>query len=330
MFYGPMVPLFCWMALRYRHFCFFTAANPQIFTGGTGMESKYSTLQLVPDDYCPKTIFITAGQEFEWVEQERKQRHIDFPIILKPDVGYRGLLVSLVDSPAALKALLHTYQVNFILQEFIPHPAEFGVLYYRFPHQTKGHISSVTLKEFLHIYGDGQNTVRQLMLKKARTSLQLESLTKLQPALLDTIPRAGEKIQLGKIGNHSRGTTFLNGNHLIDEQLISTFDRISAQIDGFFYGRFDVKCPSFEELKAGKNIKVIEINGVLAEPAHIYDPEKSSYWKALRDLAKHWLLIGRIGAKSHQMGAGYLPVKSLIQAILDHRTYLDNIKTMVK
>ncbi len=330
MFYGPMVPLFCWMALKYRHLCFFTPANPMIFTGGTGMESKYKTLLLIPSQFRPTTIFVPAGQSLELVTQEITQLQLQYPLILKPDVGYRGLLVSLVKSEDELATLLHTYQVDFIIQEFIPYPEEFGVLYHRFPNQAKGRISSVTLKDFLHIYGDGVSTVEMLMKQKSRTSLQLARLATEQLALLNSIPPKGKKVYLGKIGNHSRGTTFLNGNHLIDQQLIDTFDQISSQIDGFFYGRFDVKCPGIEDLKLGKQIKIIEINGILAEPAHIYDPLKSNYWKALRDIAKHWLLIGRIGSESHEMGAPYLPAKSLLQAISNHITYLRNIKAMVK
>ncbi len=330
MFYGPMVPLFCWMALRYRHLCFFTTANPKIFTGGTGMESKFKTLLLIPPEYRPITIYVPSGQAYAEVQANLHKENIAFPVILKPDVGYRGLLVHLVKSEPELQALLSTYQVNFIIQEYIPYPEEFGVLYYRFPHQKTGQISSITLKDFLHVFGDGRSSVRELMLKKSRTSLQFERMQEERAELMNKVPAPGEKVYLGKIGNHSRGTTFLNGNHLIDQQLIETFDKISSQIDGFFYGRFDVKCPDFETLKAGEAIKIIEINGILAEPAHIYDPRKSNYWKALRDIAKHWILIGRIGAKSHQMGEPYLPARSLVQAISNHLTYLRNIKAMAR
>jgi len=294
------------------------------------MESKFKTLLLVPPAYRPITIYVPIGQAFSQVQEELQQENIQFPIILKPDVGYRGLLVHLVKTEAELKELLLTYQVDFIIQEYIPYPEEFGVLYYRFPNQSKGHVSSMTLKDFLHVHGDGQSTVEELMLKKSRTSLQYERMQDERSELMTKIPATGEKVYLGKIGNHSRGTTFLNGNHLIDKQLIETFDKISSQIDGFFYGRFDVKCPDIDALKAGEEIKIIEINGILAEPAHIYDPLKSNYWKALRDIAKHWVLIGRIGSKSHQMGASYLPARSLIQAISNHLTYLKNIKAMVR
>lgn len=325
-----MVPLFCWLALRYRHLCFFTPANPKIYTGGTGMESKFKTLLLIPPQYRPTTIYVPQGQAFPTIQAQLREQNIAFPVILKPDVGYRGLLVHLVKNESELAELLQTFQVNFVIQEYIPYPEEFGVLYYRFPSQTSGQISSMTLKDFLHVRGDGHSTVRELMLKRSRTSLQFERMQEEKAELMDKIPAKDEKVYLGKIGNHSRGTTFLNGNHLIDQQLIDTFDRISSQIDGFFYGRFDVKCPDIDALKAGENIKIIEINGILAEPAHIYDPLKSNYWKALRDIAKHWLLIGQIGSKSHQMGSPYLPARSLIQAISHHLAYLKRIKAMAR
>ena len=314
----------------HRTLCFFTTANPKIFTGGTGMESKFKTLLLVPSEYRPITIYVPSGQDYAEVQANLKRENIAFPIILKPDVGYRGLLVHLVKTEHELEELLGTYQVNFIIQEYIPYPEEFGILYYRYPHQKTGQVSSITLKDFLHVIGNGSSSVEELMLTKSRTSLQFERMVDERAELMNKVPASGEKVYLGKIGNHSRGTTFLNGNHLIDQQLIETFDKISSQIDGFFYGRFDVKCSDFEALKAGKDIKIIEINGILAEPAHIYDPKKSNYWKALRDIAKHWPLIGRIGAESHQMGAQYLPARSLIQAISNHLAYLRDIKAMAR
>ena len=33
-FYYPVIPQILWQMLRARHLCFFTAANPGIYTGG--------------------------------------------------------------------------------------------------------------------------------------------------------------------------------------------------------------------------------------------------------------------------------------------------------
>ena len=83
------------------------------------MESKYQTLLLVPPEYRPITIYVPSGQDYAEVQAKLKKEDLAFPIILKPDVGYRGLLVHLVKTEAELKELLSTYQVNFIIQEYI-------------------------------------------------------------------------------------------------------------------------------------------------------------------------------------------------------------------
>ena len=101
-----------------------------------------------------------------------------------------------------------------------------------------------------------------------------------------------ERLELEPIGNHSRGTTFLNGNHFINEKLEAIFDEISNQMKGIHYGRFDMKCASSEAVQNG-HFKVLEYNGVAAEPAHIYDPAYP-IWKKYRDIYRHWKIIYNI------------------------------------
>jgi len=77
-------------------------------------------------------------------------------------------------------------------------------------------------------------------------------------------------VVLEPIGNHCRGTTFLNANDIIDEKLTKVFDSISNRIPGFYFGRYDLRCSSIEDLKKGKNVRIIELNGAGSEPDNIY------------------------------------------------------------
>ena len=88
-----------------------------------------------------------------------------------------------------------------------------------------------------------------------------------------------EEFLLEPIGNHCRGAVFLEGNHLIDEKMIEGFNRITKRIEGVYFCRYDLKCSSIEDPKAGRNIKILEINGVRANPAHIYDSSASIFQK---------------------------------------------------
>src|SRR5215203_164666 len=54
-----------------------------------------------------------------------------------------------------------------------------------------------------------------------------------------------------------------------DEQLLQLFDTISHTAN-FYYGRYDIKCTSLNELKEGNNFCIVEFNGTGAEPHHMY------------------------------------------------------------
>ena len=70
----------------------------------------------------------------------------------------------------------------------------------------------------------------QLIPKQHQRSIyHIEMLRKIHQENLQKIIPKDEKINLISIGNHSRGTTFLNANHLINKQLIDVFDNISKQ-----------------------------------------------------------------------------------------------------
>jgi hypothetical protein len=118
------------------------------------------------------------------------------------------------------------------------------------------------------------------------------------------------------MGTHARGATFRNGNHLICEELVKIFDRISADIPGYFIGRYDIKASSFEELLRG-NFKIIELNGANSEPTHIYDPDNTLF-RAYRDLFAHWTLLAKISRLNIRRGHRGSRVTSLASSILGH------------
>ncbi|MEO0340407.1 MAG: hypothetical protein AAF242_14500, partial [Bacteroidota bacterium] len=99
------------------------------------------------------------------------------------------------------------------------------------------------------------------------------------------------------------------------------FDDLATGIEGFYYGRFDIKCESLEELKAGKNFKVIELNGVFAEPTHIYDQTKISYFGALKTILKHWNIVQKIGLQNKARGVKPMPLPEMLKVIKSIRDY---------
>lgn len=103
MFYLPNIPYAFYLAYKAKHLAFFSAANPCIKSSGNGTESKYETILLVPEKHRPKSVLIKPNTDFEIVCKNIQEQKINFPLIAKPDIGFRGLLVEKIASKDALK-----------------------------------------------------------------------------------------------------------------------------------------------------------------------------------------------------------------------------------
>jgi len=287
MFYIPNLPLALFYAMKAKSLVFYTRTNPGIKNSGIGSESKYKTLQMIPRKYTPKSILHKKDQNIETTLTELKITKITYPIIIKPDIGFRGLLVKKINTEIALRKYLEKYPITFIIQEFLTHKYECGIFYYRHPNEKKGTITSITLKEFLSVRGDGISTLKELVHLNKRASLYYAILQEDVSINWSIILEKNILKKLSSIGNHSKGTQFINGNHLINKNTKNTLDLLSHQIKGWYYGRLDIKYNSIEELSNG-NFKIIEINGIMAEPGNIYDARKINYFKALKIIRTHW------------------------------------------
>lgn len=138
------------------------------------------------------------------------------------------------------------------------------------------------------------------------------------------VPAKGEHVLLEPIGNHSRGTKFVNGNHLINEPLERVFDTINHHSTGIFYGRYDIKCSSLEALYRGEDVKVMEINGAAAEPGHIYDPT-CSIFTAWLVLIWHWGIAYRIAKVNHRNGTSYETIANTYRKYKQYLEYYDMV-----
>lgn len=318
----PTVFFWIYFGIRARALFYFSTVNPVIETGGVMGESKINILQRIPEEHIPRTVFISSNhtQEEELLRMVQA-KGIVFPLVCKPDVGERGFLVEKIDDEAALMAYHQKVNVDYIVQDFIAYPLEISVLYYRMPDSPQGKITSVCIKKTLSVIGDGQSTVEALMQDYPRARFQLERFRKNYADRLRLVPALGEELELEPIGNHSRGTTFLNGNEHIDATLEKIFDQIGVQMEGIHYGRFDMKCQSIERLKQGKDFKVLEFNGIASEPAHIYDPTYSTR-QAYRDIFQHWKIIYRISQHQRQKGIQPMTWKEAYTSVVTYFKYL--------
>ena len=327
MFYVPNVPYGLYLAFKARHLAFFSATNPSIKSSGNGTESKYETMLLVPEKYRPKSILVKPNSNFDDVLIRVKKQNIEFPLIAKPDIGFRGLLVKKIKSEIELKKYLDKYSIHIIVQEFLDYENECGVFYHRNPESETGDITSLTLKRFLSVTGNGRSTLKELILNDNRAKLYLDLFSKIHQEELNTIPKKEQVTKLTAIGNHSKGTQFINGNNLISDALIKTFDKLSKDIPGWYYGRVDLKYNSFSNLEKGLDFKILEINGILAEPTHIYDSDNYTYFKALKSIRNHWKCAYEIAVTNNRkFETPYKSTKLFTQEMLELKKYVSDIK----
>lgn len=306
--YFPVFIYYLFLALKARSLFFFSASNPSIPTGGLTGESKGDILEKIPSQWIAKTFRIPKG-DLNKTQLTKIINEIGFPMIAKPDVGERGTHVRVIHATEDLINHLQKFRHrDFLIQEYISYPLELGIFYYRFPGQQRGIISSVTVKEFLSVTGNGIYTVRQLMEALPRARFHLDRIPELLGKRDNYIPSPNEIFLVEPIGNHSRGTKFINGEAYIDQQLHQVFDTIANSIDGFYFGRFDLRCTNWEDLKAGKNIRIVELNGAGAEPAHIYHPGYSLF-KGISCLLFHWKIMYQISTENHKRGVPYMTLK---------------------
>lgn len=320
-FYPPVVVYLLYLGLKYKNITLFTAVNPAIPDGGFIGESKYEILRgLEPSSSVPKTMLLNpnaADEQVGAIEDFVRREGLVFPIVLKPDAGQRGSGVSIVRSVGEVRDYLARATYPVIVQEYVS-GLEFGVFYYRMPGKRTGRIFSVTEKVMPLVVGDGTKTLEELILADDRAVCMAESYCRQNSTKAQAVLNQGERVQLVELGTHCRGGIFLDGNYAITPALENTIDEIARIFDGFYFGRFDIRVPSVEDLKAGRNIKVIELNGVTSEATNIYDP-KTSLFEAYKVLFRQWRIAFEIGERNHARGAQTTSLCRLLRAVLRYR-----------
>lgn len=303
--YLPLSIYYLYLSFKAKSFFFFSATNPGIQTGGMFFESKWDVFHLIPHHLFPPTLLIQTNDATEAVLKRIVEEKIGFPLIAKPDRGERGWNVQKITNAAELNLYRQRVKVDFLIQQYIDYPVELSVFYIRHPNCNSGKISSVTYKRLLTVTGDGRTSLKDLILQKDRAYLQKEILFRELCAELDKIPGNGEEILLVPYGNHVRGAEFRDYGAIADEQMTASFDKICAQIPGFFYGRFDLRAKSIASLRQGEDFAILELNGSGAEPAHIYDPEYK-FVRAQKDLFWHYRQMFEIAVHNKKNGKDYM------------------------
>jgi hypothetical protein len=306
--YLPLYPYWLLLSIRARSFFFLTAANPSIRNGGFIMESKNDVYKLLPQELYPATCYCHQGIELSDVLDWMNNKGITFPVIAKPDYGERGIGVKKINTVQDMETYASCIPVPFLVQEYVEWENEIGLFYCQMPDEESAFISGIVNKEPVAIIGDGIHSMAQLVKKNARYLLQWKQIYMQHSDRLHDIPVNGERIVLVPYGNHSRGSKFTDVSYKITDQLTTTIDNICRNIGGFYFGRLDIKFNSWEDLQAGKNFSIIELNGSGSEPTHIYDPAHSILF-AWKEIVRHWNILFKICIANNKKGTNYLTLK---------------------
>lgn len=299
--YIPMMPAWIWHCIRARSLWFFTSSNPTLTFGGFDGERKKEMYDQLPPGSYPTTVYIHSSFSFYKVQTLLHRHHLRFPIAVKPDVGRMGLLFRKIGSLEELACYHHKVKIDYIIQAFVNYPVEVSVFYYRYPHQQKGVITGFVRKDYLQVVGDGRSTLRELILSYDRVRYRRDEMLNKHSRNLDNVLPRNEVYILSQALNLSRGGKLVNLDHEKDEMLLRRFDELSHFARHFYYGRYDIKCASIDDLKKGKNFLILEYNGSGAEPHHVYG-NGNSFWQAIGILLEHWRILFEISRENHQKG----------------------------
>lgn len=320
--YFPLYPYYLLLSLKARSFFFFNTSNPSIRNGGFLMESKKEIYDLIPSEHYPSTLFFNVSTPATVVVEMIRQRNLKYPLVGKPDIGMKGMMVKKLEGENDVAAYASNSRVDFLVQEFVPFENEVGIFYYRYPNEKKGRISGIVKKEFLSVVGDGASSVEQLLQKNKRAVLQLPTLKIKEKDKMNLVLKPGEELVIVPYGNHIRGAKFLDDSDSIDDELTNTIDQICKQVNGFYFGRLDIRYNTWEDLKRGKNFSIIELNGSGSEPTHIYDPRHSIFW-AWKEIARHLNILYRISKINRQLQkTPYMTTKMGLEMFKENSQYI--------
>jgi membrane protein DedA with SNARE-associated domain len=302
--YPPVVLTLCIEAIRARTLLPFTACNPGIPMGGLAMESKGDILDQMPQgEDLPVAVAPYARLCRERPLEERvievAQWLLGGAVVLKPDQGERGQGVAVVRDIEHARKWLAQCPLDGILQRYVG-GAEFGVVWRRLP-AGGSEVRSVARKVPPSLRGDGQRSLRELILADERAAPMAAVHFARHAASLTTVPAAGTLVVLGELGTHCRGATFYDARNLCTPELQQALEQFLSGSPGLDFGRFDLRVANDESLRRGQGISILEFNGVTGEPAHMYQPGYP-WWRGIRDLCAHWQAACANGRANHARG----------------------------
>ena len=306
-----------WFGLQYGGFALPTAAKPGLELGGLPCTSKAALFALMGPAgraRLPPFARVEAGPGAAARAREAMAAAgFGFPVVAKPDLGRNGVGVKAARGPEELAAHLAKFPAGHgaLVQRLVDAPGEAGLLYLRRPGEARGRITVVTLKRFPEVVGDGRSTLRELILADGRARVFAGTYFRRLGAGLEAVVPRGERRALTSVGNHVRGSAFLDGAAHVTPALEAAVEAVAREIPGFHVGRLDVRYEDLKALERGE-FTILELNGAGAEPTQVWDPRKS-VTEVYAGLLGQVRVLFEVGAENVRRGARPAPAREIVR-----------------
>jgi hypothetical protein len=265
------------------------------YFGAMGPLARSMTADFIAVDRC-------AGLRASTVAGRMREAGLGFPVVAKPDIGWCGFGVRLLDNQAALVDYIARFPEGetFLLQRYLPEPGEAGLFYMREPEAPSGRLIGILLRHYPSVTGNGVDAIEYLIAGDAR--LRRATANPLHECRYDPrrIPAAGEVVRLSTVASTRVGGAYEDGTAYATAALAARVDAIARDMGEFLVGRFDVRYSTLERLQAGDFI-IMEVNGAGSEAVHAWDP-RYSIREAYRIVFAKQRLLFAISAANRRRG----------------------------
>ena len=315
----PMVTQWLWLGLRYRSFTLPSSANPRITAGGLVGEGKLEYFRIMGPLARAATaehvgVHIGTDTTIEDLAQAMTEAGLNFPVVVKPDLGWCGYGVSKLTDTDALATYLSGFPrgQTLVLQRYLAEEGEAGLFYVRHPDEPTGTLIGVLLRHYPRVVGNGRDTVAALIAADSRlTRLTGDALHRCSHDPT-AVPQLGETVRLSTIASTRVGGRYEDATTEVTPALTARVDAIARDMQDFHVGRFDVRYATMDALRRGE-FTIMEVNGAGSEAVHAWDP-KYSIADVYRIVFAKQRLLFRIA--DAQRRAGHRPIGALALARL--------------
>lgn len=328
LFYSPLSFVWVGYYIKTRSLWYFTASNPTLSMGGFEGEGKTEMYRQLPVHLYPRTVAVKPSDSFPEVLQQVRQKGLSYPIIVKPDVGMKGIMFRKIEREEQLRQYHERMPADYLVQEFLDTPFEVSVFYCRMPDKEKGTITAMIQKNLLEVRGDGFSTLEELIQNNPVAVPWLEKVQKEQGEHFVKVLAAGERFTLSHVANLYHGAHFIDLSNRVSERLVEVFDGIS-RTNQFYYGRYDIKCHSIEDMLEGKHFYILEFNGAGSVPNHIYTGTYTLLG-AYKEILRHWKALYHISKANRAKGVEYWGLNKGYRFLQNSKRHFNVLKKLDK